>query len=231
VTYETEYVIAAGLAWIRRTRLGDDEHIWLITFDGEPRAWKEPAGERTLERGELAGVAWSLTWDLLAEPFESPHRVLRRRAASHMLVHPAIAISGRIGDLVLDRAPGHTARLWGTRHARTWGWAHASTADGAWTHVLTATLPGLPRLSQHGRDGRPPGLPLAWGAVEPPRVRVGPYTVEADPGTFVGLRYTDTDGSAIWCYHSERARGLGGGTEAALEIAVREPIPGWRVAL
>jgi hypothetical protein len=230
VTYETEYVIVAGVAWIRRTRVGDEEHIWLVTFDGEPRAWKEPAGERTLERGEVGGVAWDLTWDVIADPFESPHRLLRRRTTSHMLVYPALAIDGRIGSRVLERAPGHTAKLWGTRHARTWGWAHASTAGGAWTHVLTVELPGLPRLSQHGREGRPPGLPISRGAVEPPRVRVGPYSVEADPASFVGLRYSDTDGSTIWCYHSERARGLGG-EDAALEIAVREPIPGWRVAL
>jgi hypothetical protein len=125
---------------------------------------------------------------------------------------------------------GHTAQLWGTRHAETWGWAHGSTADGRWRQLLTVTLPRLPRLSQHGRDGRPPGLPLARGSVDAPRVRVGPHVVEADPETFVGLRYTDTDGSTVWCYHSEHARGLGI-EHTALEIAQREPIAGWEVVL
>src|SRR5438552_2475712 len=93
-----------------------------------------------------------------------------------------------------------------------------------------ATLPRLPRLSQQGRDGRPPGLPLSRGSVAPPRVVVGPYTVEAEPESFVGLRYLDTDGSTIWCYHSERARGLGI-ADGAMEIATRAPIAGWTGAL
>jgi hypothetical protein len=62
---------------------------------------------------------------------------------------------------------------------------------------------------------------------------VGPYVVEAPVATFVGLRYLDTDDSEIWCYHSEDANLTGSGTvfsAAAMEVATREPIPGWRVA-
>jgi len=43
----------------------------------------------------------------------------------------------------------------------------------------------------------------------------------------VGLRYLDTDGSDIWCYHSEAAHLRGRGSDfsgAAMEIATREPI-------
>jgi hypothetical protein len=62
---------------------------------------------------------------------------------------------------------------------------------------------------------------------------VGPYVVDAPVPSFIGLRYLDTDGSEIWCYHSEAARLRGRGGDfsgAAMEIATREPIPGWRVA-
>jgi hypothetical protein len=230
MTYETHYLIVAGVAWIRLTRVGDVREAWLVTFDRERRAVKEPARGQSLARGELAGTSWELSWDELAPRFRSPHPLLRAVASTQIETAPALAVSGRVGERELDRAPGHTARLWGKRHARTWGWAHAGTGDGRWRHVLTATLPHLRRLSQHARDGRPPGLPFARGTVEPPVVRVGPYTVEADPETFVGLRYTDTDGSTLWCYHSEWARGLGI-ADAALELAVGEPIAGWTVAL
>jgi hypothetical protein len=231
VSYETRYVIVAGIAWIRWTRVGTDEHVWLIVFgDGEPRARKGPAGENSTHRGELEGVSWRLDAETLAPPFRSPHALLRRFASTQMVVQPCELYTGRVGDREFRRAPGHSARLWGTRHAQSWGWAHASDADGRWAHLLTATLPGLPRLSQYATHERAPGLPLARGRVEAPRVRVGPLTVEADPASFLGLRYTDTDGSTIWCYHSERARGLLD-VAGAMEIASRAPIPGWTVAL
>ena len=55
---------------------------------------------------------------------------------------------------------------------------------------------------------------------------MGPHEARADPGSFVGLRYLDTDGSTIWCYHSEEARV--GELLGAIEIAARAPIEGWR---
>lgn len=176
----------------------------------------------------VAGVAWSA----LAPPFETPHRLLRPVAPTHMTTWPALAVYGRIGDRVISGAPGHTARLRGTRHARTWGWAHASTADGRWAHLLSASAPPLPRVSQYANEDRPAGFPLARGRVEPPRVTVGPYVVEAPVRSFIGLRYLDTDDSEIWCYHSESAHLRSGPADfvgAAMEVATREPIPGWRV--
>ena len=92
----------------------------------------------------------------------------------------------------------------------------------------------MPRLSQYATNEGGPGLPLARGSAEPPTVRVGPFVVTAQPATFIGLRYRDTDGSTIWCYHSERARLRGRGldvADAAMEIARRTPIEGWTVAL
>jgi len=237
--YETDYVIVAGVAWIRRTRVETssgrvEESMWLTTFDGDqPESHKADAGTMSVERGEIAGTAWDLSWSALAAPFETPHRLLRRIAPTRLTTTPAVEVHGRIGDRVLSGAPGHTAHLGGIRHARTWGWAHASTADGRWAHLLTASAPPLPRASQYADERRAPGLPLAHSRVEPPRLTVGPYVVDAPVPSFIGLRYLDTDGSEIWCYHSEAARLRGRGGDfsgAAMEIAMREPIPGWRVA-
>ncbi len=236
--YETSYVIVAGIAWLRRSRVETsdgrvEEAVWLVRFDGEqPVARKGVAGDSTIERGELDGVSWDLRWSELAAPFETPHRLLRGVAPTHLVTMPALSISGRIGDHVLDEAPGHAARLWGRRHAQAWGWAHASTADGRWAHVLTASAPPLPRVAQHATERGGPGFPLARSSVEPPRVTVGPYVVDAPVETFIGLRYLDTDGSELWCYHSEHGHLRGAGVDlqgAALEIAVRAPLPGWRV--
>ena len=237
--FETTYVIVAGIAWIRRSRVETcdgrvEESVWLVTFDGEHSdAHKEPAGDSTINSGRVAGIEWSLGWVELAPQFETPHRLLRRVAPTQLVTKPALAISGHIGDRVLDRAPGHTARLWGRRHARSWGWAHASEPDGRWAHLLTASAPPLPRVSQYATNEGGPGLPIARGNVHAPRVTVGPYTVDAPEGTFIGLRYLDTDGSDLWCYHSEQGRLRGRDIDfsgAAMEIATREPIPGWRVA-
>jgi hypothetical protein len=239
VRYDTSYVIVAGVAWIRRSRVETqngrvDDSVWVVLFDGEqPVARKGAAGDSTIERGELDGISWDLRWTALAASFETPgNALLRRVAPTHLVTTPALSISGRIGDRLLDEAPGHTARLWGKRHAQTWGWAHASTADGRWAHLLTARAPPLPRVAQHATERSGPGLPLARSRVEPPQMTVGPYVVDAPVETFIGLRYLDTDGSEIWCYHSERGHLRGAGVDlqgAAMEIAVRAPMPGWRV--
>jgi hypothetical protein len=237
--YETDYVIVAGVAWIRRTRVETssgriDESMWLTTFDGDaPEVHKADAGSMSIERGEIAGTAWELSWSALRPPFETPHRLLQRVAPTRMTTWPAIVVDGRIGDRVVSAAPGHTAHLRGTRHARTWGWAHASAADGRWAHLLSASAPPLPRVSQWASDDHSLGLPLARARIEPPRMTVGRYVVEAPAHTFVGLRYLDTDDSDIWCYHSEAASLRGRGADfpgAAMEIATREPVAGWRIA-
>jgi len=98
--------------------------------------------------------------------------------------------------------------------------------------LLTASVPPVMRVSQHGRDGRPPRLPFARASVDPPQVRVGPYVADAPAERFIGLRYLHTDGSPVWCYHSEQGHLGGDGVDlhgAALEVATREPIDGWRV--
>jgi hypothetical protein len=111
--------------------------------------------ESFAHEGELDGLAWELRAQSLAPAFRTPSRVLRRVASTQMAVQPAELYTGRVGARTFERAPGHDARLWGSRHALTWG---------------------------------------------------------------------------VWCYHSEAARGLGDRT-TVMEIAQREPIEGWRVAL
>jgi hypothetical protein len=227
--YETTYLIVAGIVWIRRTQLGDDATIWVTTFEPEPEVRTADAGDATIWCGNLGGLSWAIRDHReLAPPFRSPHPPFARIAASKMETSPASLFTGFVAGREFQNAPGHSAVLTGRRHASSWGWAHTSGPDGSWTHLLTAKLPGLPRLSQHGTRARPPRLPFARGSVDPPRVHVGPYTVEADPESFVGLRYTDTDGSTFWCYHSESALGLGP-YPTAMEIATREPIPEWKV--
>ena len=173
--YETSYVIVSGVAWIRRSRVETpqghvEDSVWIVLFDGErPVARKSQAGNSTIESGALDGIDWDLRWTPRGAAFETPHRLLRRVAPSHLVTIPALAISGHIGDRVFEDAPGHTARLWGKRHARTWGWAHASTPDGRWVHLLTAEAPPLPRLAQHGTERGGPGIPIARSAVEAPR--------------------------------------------------------------
>lgn len=237
--YETTYVIVAGVAWIRRSRVEAadgtvDDTVWAVTFgDGAPVVRRAPWSEGIdVHRGRIDDFDWELEWRELEPPFETPAGPLRRIAPTRMRTWPALAVTGRVGDRRVEGAPGHTAHLQGKRHARSWGWAHASTADGDWVHLLTATAPPLPRLAQHGRRGAPPRLPLARSSIAETEVRVGPYTVDAPRETFIGLRYVDTDGSSIWCYHSERGRLRGPGVEldgVAVEIAARAPLDGWSV--
>ena len=230
--YETEYAIVAGVAWLRRSQVwtADGRHedtTWVVTFGDGPPVVRRGAG-RSIDTGELDGLSWELTREALAPSFGTPHRALRRVAPTTVSTVPAVAFSGRIGDDVLDGAPGHSATLTGRRHARSWGWAHASDRGGRWLHLLTAEAPPLPRVSQYANESRAPGLPLARGSVDGTSVTVGPYTATAPRESFIGLRYRDTDGSTVWCYHSEAAT-VGEFTGAAMEIAVREPIPGWAV--
>lgn len=227
MTHTAEYLVVAGVAWLRRSSEAD----WAVTFDD--RRVRKGRGDWLLEparaRGSLDGLAWDLELVELAPPFRSPRPLLRPVASSQLETWPALLISGTIGERKLEQAPGHRARLWGRRLARHWRWTHATLPDGRWTHALAAKLPGLPVLAQHGSHQGGPGFPLARSAVTGTSWRVGPYTVDADPATFIGLTYRDVDGSAVYCYHSPsgtlRGRGIAA-TDASYEIASREPLPG-----
>ena len=226
MSVEAEYLIVAGVAWLRRSTEAD----WAVTFD-DMRV-RQGRGTWLLERGraagELDGLSWELELEELAPPFRSPRPALRPVASSQLETWPALLVSGAIGNRTLARAPGHRARLRGRRLARHWRWAHASLSDGRWAHVLAAKLPGLPVLAQHGDDRGGPGLPLARSSAAGTAWTVGPYSVEADPASFVRLTYRDTDGSEVHCYHSPRAVLNGPGLtvgDASYEIASRERMP------
>jgi hypothetical protein len=73
--YETSYVIVAGVAWIRRSRVEMsagrvDDSVWLVTFDGDGvHAYKDEAGDSTITRGRAGGIDWELDWVELVGPF------------------------------------------------------------------------------------------------------------------------------------------------------------------
>jgi hypothetical protein len=189
MSHEAEYLIVAGTAWLRRSA----GTAWAVTFGparvrtGAASSWLLSANRA---EGELDGLAWELELEELARPFHSPHPLPRRVASSQLETWPALVVSGRIGDRVLDGVPGHRARLWGRRGARAWAWAHGSDGEGRWAHLLVVKVPGLPWLAQHATDGHPPGLPVARRAVTDTPVRVGRLEVEA-AGEMVELDYPD----------------------------------------
>lgn len=222
MSYEVRYLIVAGVAWIRHTD-GPERAVWLVTFDGRPHARKRlvPELPSRLGKGELDGIAWQLEVEPLSEPHRVPPRVLRPLASSRYELIPAVAVSGHIGDRELERAPGHVGHVWGRRHADRWRWAHASSVDGSWVDILTAKVPCLPELSFWATD-RGRGLGSGDFVVE-----------EGDPGGFVGVTYTDPDGSTRICYHTETARLCGPGidTTAVLELGSREGRQGWPASI
>src|SRR2546425_8790778 len=98
MTYETRYVIVAGIAWIRRTRVGADEHVWLVVFgDGEPQARKGPAGESSTHRGELDGVSWRVGAGGPPPPLPPPPPPVRPVPAAAEVRPPRRAVTGGRG--------------------------------------------------------------------------------------------------------------------------------------
>jgi len=239
--------------------------LWLVSFAGTPAARKEvfpleafraPGSGWPIElgparlcgtaaHGSLAGARWELELHGDAPPFAHTHPLVRAlRVAKTQLVcsAPALAISGFVEvdgvRQALDRAPGHQAHIWGSRHAQRWGWAHANGPGGRWVEALAAKVPGAPQLALWATEERRANGPLALlrthALVEPGRLEVGPYRVEADPRSVVGVTYQDPDGTPAYCYHAECARLRGPGIDvdtAALEYGTREPLPGVPLAL
>ena len=148
--------------------------LWLVSFAGTPAARKEvfpleafraPGSGWPIElgparlcgtaaHGSLAGARWELELHGDAPPFAHTHPLVRAlRVAKTQLVcsAPALAISGFVEvdgvRQALDRAPGHQAHIWGSRHAQRWGWAHANGPGGRWVEALAAKVPGAPQLA------------------------------------------------------------------------------------
>jgi hypothetical protein len=215
--YEVRYLVVAGLAWIRHTL--PQPAVWLATFDGEPRAGKVEveALPPRLEEGEVDGVAWRLEREPLGPPLRVPPRLLRPFASTQYELLPALAISGELGGRTLDRVPGHSGRVWGSRHAERWTWAHASMPDGRWADVLRAKVRGQPELG-------------FWATHEGRGFGRGGFEVGADPAAAVGVTYRDPDGSEAYCWHAEHGRLRGRGIEsdrAAFELGARAKLDGW----
>jgi hypothetical protein len=237
--FEASYLIVAGRFWLRYAVDGGEATLWLVPFDGGA-ARREPVdpAEVVIEERRWTSPWWDLSLEPLAPGFDLMPAVLRPVAKTHLHVTtPAAQITGRIGDVAID-AVGHGARLEGTRRPERFGWAHAALADGRYVDLLSAEQRGLPRVAFWANERELHNGPMeifrTSASIEPQRLDVGPYRVEADPARFVGVTYEDPDGRPLYCYHSERARLRGPGVDiadAAFEYAVREELPGWPISL
>lgn len=235
--YDAWYLVVAGRLWVRHT---SEPARWFADFSGTPTVRKEhhggdlPFGDRI--SGEVAGARWDLRvrggGDAFSyvpapvAPFASTQVVLERPAA---VVDGIVEVDGRRYEL--HDAPAQIAHVGGRRHADRWGWFHAPLPEAGWLDGLVAKAARLPQLAFHAENGK-----RRWtrGAVEPGRVRIGPYTVEAAPSDFVGVTYHDPDGSEVYCWHTERGRLRGGGIAVegvALEFGSRDKVPGWPISI
>ena len=217
--YEARYVVVAGICWLRCTTGAPEGEtkVSAATFGADARMRTAPVaadlfGDVPLE-GEIDGLDWALRSEELAPPCRSPHRSLRRLAASGVEMWPALLVSGRIGHQAFDRAPGHRARVWGRRHAQSWAWAHGSTVDGRWVQLLSAKVAGPPRLSQHATDRGGPGFPIAKAEQGATGFTIGPFSVEAPASSFLCVDYQDPDGGPVTCLHSEEGHLRGPGVD------------------
>jgi hypothetical protein len=235
------YLIVQGRFWLRYAVDGGASSLWLVSFDGEAVARKEPVDPGAVEVGDRRWVSpwWDLTLEPLAKGFDPTHPLLRPLAKTRLhMTAPALRVSGSIGETTLVSAPGHQARLAGTRRPERFGWAHATLPGGRYVDMLVAEVPHLPRLAvwttERERRNSPLDVVRNRGELGPTRVTSGPFVAEAEPGDAVGVTYVDPDGRPLYCYHSECARLRGPDVEvadAAFEYASREPVPGWPISL
>jgi hypothetical protein len=195
--------------------------------------------------GEAGGARWSLRFDAAERPFVYTPALVRRLGLAStevVVVKPALAVSGIVEvDGVtheLEAARGQQAHVFGRRHADRWGWFHATLDDGRWVEGLVGRVEGLPRVALYADEcGARNGLLHVFrtpAELEPGRVRVGPYEIQASPEQFAGVTYRDPDGAEVYCYHAEQARLRGPGVEsdeAALEYGTREKLDGWTLSL
>ncbi len=175
-------------------------------------------------------------------------------------------------SMKVEGALGCQAHIWGTQHAERWAWAHCNTfgLDGIVTFdALTARI----RLGK--KSSRPltlMALRLPNGQIlrftrmthwvlNQSRYDLGSWdlmgksghwrlqvSVKNDPAQMVGVTYTDTDGTKLYCYHGETAsfhRELSeyrGGSyhlykewdaagSGAYEVVERAPLPGMKLHL
>lgn len=235
--YDAWYLVVAGRIWVRQT---SEPAVWFADFTGTPTVRKERYTGELAFGDRIAGSVDGARWDLqvrgggatfsyvpaLLAPVASTQVVLERPAT---LVDGVVEVDGRRYEL--HGEPAQVAHVGGRRHADRWGWFHAPLSGRSWLDGLVAKAARLPQLAFHVHDGR-----RRWtsGTAELGRVRIGPYTVEAEPEDFVGVTYRDPDGSEVYCWHTERGRLSGGGLAAegvALEFGSREKVDGWPISI
>jgi hypothetical protein len=185
-------------------------------------------------------------------------------------VEGEVVIDGE--KFLLQACPASQAHFWGSRHAERWAWGHCNAfqEDGA---AVFESLTSPFRLSK--KRARPLTLmALRRGSGEEIKVnrlsqllfnesryQVGSWelqgyrghyclkaAIRADPALFLGLTYTDTDGSKLYCYHTELAdfsvelselRGgkyqilqtLTAASAGAFEVVERTPLPGIEIVI
>lgn len=225
-------------------------HGWAAVFapDRPPR-WArfgpEPVGEGrwfaagavVSEPGRRSGRAGAIAWELRCEDrspplFTFPPVTWRRELlpGAQIVPCPTAAYSGTLdvdGErLVLDRAPGAAARIYGHGSAERWAWVHADLGGGDVLEVVAAVprrpglrrLPPLPvvRLRVGGEDWPADPLTAArqlrcrtglptWtvaGRVGDRRLEV---TVTQPADRCIAVPYADPDGASATCTNTERA--------------------------
>ncbi|MGQ0537188.1 MAG: tocopherol cyclase family protein [Methanobacteriota archaeon] len=183
-------------------------------------------------RGDGGALSWDLAWTPNEEsvrpfPFSWMYW-LPSPSTKFVVPGPDLRVSGTVRangtEYRYDRAPAAEGHLWGTRHAPSWAWCHANTfagEEGAVLELLSARpRPGAaPRtlLYLRTRDRRyhwaVPFLTrfesdatlTRWSF----RATRGSVRIEAlvtaDAERFVGVTYTDPDGSTRVCHNTKLA--------------------------
>jgi hypothetical protein len=196
------------------------------------------ADDVTMSIDRLNGDAGDFRWDLAASGGGEPLCTFPRWAwsrellpAAQVVPYPSATFRGVVrhpgGELVLDGAPGATARIYGRGNAQRWTWLHADLGGGDVLEIVAAVsrrpvLRALPplvflRLRLEGTEwpAADPllvaplfrvrmGLPM-WtvtGAVGGRRIRVA---VTQPPERTLSLDYRDPDDAPAVCHNSERA--------------------------
>ncbi|SEN93200.1 hypothetical protein SAMN05216267_101349 [Actinacidiphila rubida] len=193
--------------------------------------------------GRLAGEAGAMRWELTEQAAGATLFTFPRWSWRHPLL-PAAQIlpaaratydgtfAHEDGTLVLEGAPGASARIYGHGNARRWSWLHADLGGGDVLEIVAAVSmrPGLRRLPplvflalrRNGRTWprRPERSAIGWAGALRFRAAIGlptwtvtgraglrriRVTVTQPPDLTLALDYTDPDGSHATCHNCERA--------------------------